>query len=636
MKKRAFFVFIAALLSAGLLCTPPVLRSAAAKAPQAHACGPLPHSDTFAEPPDVVVSQLPLDADGRHELILVALRDGERFCYRYRWNGATQTVAPTIRVRAGETFAVRIVNEIAGPSAGADVASSAIPPCKPMPMPPAPVVHYVGYLNHVLDDRWMPKIPLDTNIHLHGFQGPASQEDVFLSTLSTPEHACEYAITVPRSQPPGTYFYHPHAHGASQIQVAGGLSGVWIVEPATPEIAPANDHVVVIRYSLPFANDNDFAPDETALGTDAAEYEGSRNPAPPVRYDPFKPPPWPLPFPMTVGTLVLDPRGCDGAGSDAAFGVNGDPGVTNLDVPGSTTQLLRLVNATSDSPKAFKLRDASGTVVPMRVAELDGNPVGGDATRPLSQFVATSRLMLVPSGRADLLVSVPAGQTLTLSTTHYCEGADAFYQMRREVLRIHGVATPASADPAVVASTPVDERTTPAARLLAYARAHPQAVSRRAITLTEYALPKRGKIPFHLSFFITDTTNTNFHEHVFYPQYSGGATVPENADIIVKRGAIEEWYLINTTMEAHVFHTHQMPFAIENDSLGRAPAMADTFFVPVGSLLRNRVNPNHPFVKPTITKVLLDFRHVPRGTFVFHCHMLFHEDRGMMAIIRVV
>ncbi|HYL27566.1 MAG TPA: multicopper oxidase domain-containing protein [Candidatus Nitrosotalea sp.] len=34
--------------------------------------------------------------------------------------------------------------------------------------------------------------------------------------------------------------------------------------------------------------------------------------------------------------------------------------------------------------------------------------------------------------------------------------------------------------------------------------------------------------------------------------------------------------------------------------------------------------------------MLLDFRHVPRGTFVFHCHMLFHEDRGMMAIIKVV
>ncbi|MGZ3520290.1 MAG: multicopper oxidase domain-containing protein [Vulcanimicrobiaceae bacterium] len=31
----------------------------------------------------------------------------------------------------------------------------------------------------------------------------------------------------------------------------------------------------------------------------------------------------------------------------------------------------------------------------------------------------------------------------------------------------------------------------------------------------------------------------------------------------------------------------------------------------------------------------IDFRHVHRGTFVFHCHMLFHEDHGMMGIIRV-
>ncbi len=40
-------------------------------------------------------------------------------------------------------------------------------------------------------------------------------------------------------------------------------------------------------------------------------------------------------------------------------------------------------------------------------------------------------------------------------------------------------------------------------------------------------------------------------------------------------------------------------------------------------------------VQPTKTEVEIDFRKVPRGTFVFHCHMLFHEDHGMMAIITV-
>jgi FtsP/CotA-like multicopper oxidase with cupredoxin domain len=63
---------------------------------------------------------------------------------------------------------------------------------------------------------------------------------------------------------------------------------------------------------------------------------------------------------------------------------------------------------------------------------------------------------------------------------------------------------------------------------------------------------------------------------------------------------------------------------------------ADTVFLPFGSLLPNSKDPDYPLVKPSLTRVLIDFRNVPRGTFVFHCHMLFHEDRGMMGIIRVV
>ncbi|MGA8532607.1 MAG: multicopper oxidase domain-containing protein [Candidatus Tumulicola sp.] len=104
---------------------------------------------------------------------------------------------------------------------------------------------------------------------------------------------------------------------------------------------------------------------------------------------------------------------------------------------------------------------------------------------------------------------------------------------------------------------------------------------------------------------------------------------------MVKRGTIEEWYLINATMEAHAFHIHQMTFVQEKSPEGVA-LTADTVFVAVGKLLPNRRDPNYPLVQPRTTKILLDFRNVPRGTFVFHCHMLFHEDRGMMAIIQVV
>ncbi|MBV8066540.1 MAG: multicopper oxidase domain-containing protein [Candidatus Eremiobacteraeota bacterium] len=139
----------------------------------------------------------------------------------------------------------------------------------------------------------------------------------------------------------------------------------------------------------------------------------------------------------------------------------------------------------------------------------------------------------------------------------------------------------------------------------------------------------------HDGFYITETSNPAFHEHPFWPVYAPNSDFPSDADVVVKRGSIEEWYLINATMESHAFHIHQMTFVQERSWAG-IPVTTDTVFVPVGTLLANKRDPNYPLVKPRITKILLDFRNVPRGTFVFHCHMLFHEDRGMMAIVRVV
>lgn len=109
---------------------------------------------------------------------------------------------------------------------------------------------------------------------------------------------------------------------------------------------------------------------------------------------------------------------------------------------------------------------------------------------------------------------------------------------------------------------------------------------------------------------------------------------PDNPDIVVRQGTIEEWYLINATMETHAFHIHQMAFVQERSYMG-IPVTIDTVFVPVGHLIPNRRDPEYPLIVPNITRVILDFRHVPKGEFVFHCHMLFHEDRGMMGVIRV-
>jgi FtsP/CotA-like multicopper oxidase with cupredoxin domain len=269
----------------------------------------------------------------------------------------------------------------------------------------------------------------------------------------------------------------------------------------------------------------------------------------------------------------------------------------------------------------------------MQLVALDGVPLSSDSANPLSSYVSTGEVMITSMSRVDILVTLQEGQKVTLSSEHYCQGADAFFEGHHNLVKISAAAAAGTQVPALE-SSPAVLADTQAGRLVAFARTHASKVHRRALTFTEYFLPKNGKIPAHDTYYVTDTTNPNFREHPYWPTFSPGAPVPSNADIVVKRGSVEEWYLVNATMESHAFHIHQMAF-VQDQAVPGVPMMADTVFVPVGKLLPNKRDPNYALVKPRITKILLDFRNVPRGTFVLHCHMLFHEDRGMMAIVRV-
>ncbi|MDE2461086.1 MAG: multicopper oxidase domain-containing protein [Gammaproteobacteria bacterium] len=611
-----------------------VRPSLAAPAPTAMgACGPVTQTHDIVEPPAVDMWSAPLDASGEPELILAVHTDdgGNRFCYVYHWNGAVHYVAPAIHVRRGERFTIRIVNDIGSQSPGESVPSTAIPACKPMPMPAAPVHHWVGYLNHVIDDRDFEMKPIDTNLHLHGFEGPASEENVFLSTLSTPMRACEYDISIPRSQPPGTYILHPHAHGAADAELGGGLAGVWIVEPDEPQIPRADQHVLLLTYQVGEPDDgpSPSRSERLARGKAATAHEAALKPAPPVAYDPFNPPPWPSAAPLSAGGIVLN--GCSGPFPETRISIDGANTPTTLPIQAGRTQLLRIVNGTADSPKLLRIRDAQGYTLPFELVERDGVPVSGDMQQPYAHYLPMRELMLSPMSRAAILLTAPAGASLILSSEPWCEGL--VRERHHDLLRITAVAN-AGDHPQVLRSTPIRVSDTPAARLVAWVHAHPSLVHRRAITFTQYPFPKQGKIPPHLGFYITDTTHPDFHEHPFWPVFRAGAIVPSNPDIVVKQGTVEVWYLINATLENHDFHIHQMKFVEERNYSG-IPMTVDTAFQPVGKPLPNPRDPNYPLIQPSITKVILDFRDVPKGTFVFHCHMLFHEDHGMMGSIRV-
>lgn len=86
-------------------------------------------------------------------------------------------------------------------------------------------------------------------------------------------------------------------------------------------------------------------------------------------------------------------------------------------------------------------------------------------------------------------------------------------------------------------------------------------------------------------------------------------------------GAVEEWVLTNTSPNGHPFHIHINPFEVIEVNGVPLPQTEwhDTFNVPAMGSIRIR----HRFE---------DFT----GLFVFHCHILNHEDLGMMQVVNVV
>jgi FtsP/CotA-like multicopper oxidase with cupredoxin domain len=104
----------------------------------------------------------------------------------------------------------------------------------------------------------------------------------------------------------------------------------------------------------------------------------------------------------------------------------------------------------------------------------------------------------------------------------------------------------------------------------------------------------------------------------------------EVPDIVAQQGTVEDWIIENRSQELHAFHIHQLHFLLLEYS-GRAVRedfLRDTVNVPYFN--------NHTLSYPSV-RLRMDFRDPNMvGTFVYHCHLLEHEDKGMMGSIQVV
>jgi FtsP/CotA-like multicopper oxidase with cupredoxin domain len=101
-------------------------------------------------------------------------------------------------------------------------------------------------------------------------------------------------------------------------------------------------------------------------------------------------------------------------------------------------------------------------------------------------------------------------------------------------------------------------------------------------------------------------------------------------NITVHQGDVEDWVIENRSREDHAFHIHQIHFLLlklDNVPVDE-PFLRDTVNVPFWD--------GKSTVYPSVT-LRMDFRNPDIvGDFVYHCHLLEHEDGGMMGVIRVL
>jgi FtsP/CotA-like multicopper oxidase with cupredoxin domain len=100
-------------------------------------------------------------------------------------------------------------------------------------------------------------------------------------------------------------------------------------------------------------------------------------------------------------------------------------------------------------------------------------------------------------------------------------------------------------------------------------------------------------------------------------------------NIVAQQGTVEDWIIENRSSELHAFHIHQLHFLLLQ-YLGqdiREDFLRDTINVPYFN--------GRTLAYPSV-RLRMDFRDPNTiGTFPYHCHLLEHEDNGMMGLIRV-
>jgi FtsP/CotA-like multicopper oxidase with cupredoxin domain len=279
-------------------------------------------------------------------------------------------------------------------------------------------------------------------------------------------------------------------------------------------------------------------------------------------------------IPVIVQDKRFDGDGQLVAGEHGPTGLLGDTVLVNgtfgpyLDVPTERVR-LRLLNASTARIYAFGLSDDR----PLTLVGTDGGL--------LAAPVSVDRVQLSPGERAEVVVSLVPGERVVLRSSPpdlgtnsrmsgLTGGEDAF-----DLLELR-----AAANPRPVAAVPP--------RLVAVPRPDPAATTRT------FELAGRA--------------------------INGGKMDLDRFDEVVDAGSTEVWSVVNLHALPHNFHVHGLQFQVLDIDGGEPPAhlagWKDTVYLPPRIPIRLLMRfPDYPD---------------PAAPYMYHCHLSFHEDQGMM------
>jgi FtsP/CotA-like multicopper oxidase with cupredoxin domain len=248
-------------------------------------------------------------------------------------------------------------------------------------------------------------------------------------------------------------------------------------------------------------------------------------------------------------------------------------------------QFWRIVNASPDRYADLQIDGQQ-----LEIVALDGMPLSyHDPTR---STLKTDHILLAPAGRAEAIVTGPAqGAHAALRTRCVDTGAD-------------GDLNPAM----VIADLVTDSHHKSSAHKVPTTKGDPVY---KKFDASE--LQKLKASPPDFTVIFTEDKNS------FY--INGKLFAMDAAPMLtVHIGSLHHWLVVNDSRELHPFHIHQVHFlayAVNGVPLPQ-PEWLDTVNVPYGGTV----------------DLIMDFTDpIIRGMSLFHCHLLSHEDKGMMAKI---